>query len=162
MGFLERRQPRQQHLAASDGQRAHGQNVVVVADAAAVGGKPEIVERARTPGRYSLAPASAPVRGFCRTNRRTPSSSSSRRILVADRGLRDVQFGSRIGEAQMRAPLEGAQSLSDGSRAVIFGQPVHEFMSCEAAQSVVCRSLDSADIRPNRLASGDEDVHFHT
>ena len=35
---------------------------------------------ARTPGRYSLASAVRVSARFCRTNRRIPSSSSSRRI----------------------------------------------------------------------------------
>jgi len=79
------------------------------------------------PGRYLLLPASAqrailPDEQFC------PQSSSSRRILMADRGLGDVQLGGRIGEAQMaRRGLKRRNPLRQGSRAVIY--PIPRYMS---------------------------------
>jgi hypothetical protein len=83
---------------------------------------------------------------------------------VADCGLRDVQFGRRIGEAQMPGGrLEGAQSVERWQSGGHF--PGDQSMNlCHVKRYKVSfvQSLDRADIARNRLALGEEHVHLHT
>ena len=72
-------QPRQQPFGGERSQRRDRQHLVVVLAQQPVGGKPEVVEGGVDTGRYPRAWGVSASARFCRTNRRMPSSSSSRR-----------------------------------------------------------------------------------
>jgi hypothetical protein len=82
---------------------------------------------------------------------------------MADRGLRDVQLGRRLREAQMPGGgLERAQSIERWQSGGHFADLI--YMSLYHAKRykvsfVEC--LDKTDIPRNRLALGDEYVHSH-
>ena len=89
-----------------------------------VGGKPQIVERGADPGQV--------IPGFRRQRQRPvlPDEQAYPQFLlqppdlVADRGLRDVQFGRRVGEAQMPGRgFERAQSIERGQPGGHFADP---------------------------------------
>jgi hypothetical protein len=82
---------------------------------------------------------------------------------MADRGLRDIQLGRRLSEAQMpRRGLEGAQSIQ--RRQPGGHSAIPRFMSLyhpKRYKVSFVESPDSADIGGNRLATGAENVHLH-
>ena len=103
------------HLAASDASVRDRQHVVIVLAQQPVGGEPQIVERGADAGQV--------IPGFRRQRQRAvlPDEQANPQFLLqppdlmADRGLRDVQLGGRIGEAQVPGGgLERAQSIERG------------------------------------------------
>ena len=114
--------------------------MVVVLAQQPVGGEPQIVERGADAGEVILGLRRQGQRAVLADEQADPEFLFQPFDLMADRGLRDVQLGRRLREAQMPGRgLEGAQSVQRRQPGGHFGNPqIHEFISSEAVQSVVC------------------------
>ena len=115
--------------------------MVVVLAQQPVGGKPEIIEGGADAGQVVFRFRRQRQRAVLPDEQANPQFLLQPPDLMADGGLRDVQFGRRIGEAQMPGRgLERAQSVErwqPGGHVPV--DSLHEFISSEAAHNVVCR-----------------------
>src|SRR6185312_13997117 len=113
------------------------------------------------PGRYSCACCVSVSERFWRTNRRTPSSSSSRLIwwLIAV----CVTFSSEAARVKLKcraAASKARNPFSDGSLEAILYPHIMTLTHLKRYKvSFVERSGD-ADISQRTLAAGAENVHF--
>jgi len=144
--LLERGKPRQQPFGGQRRQCGDGQHMVVVFAQHPVGREPQIIERGADPGQV--------VPGFRRQGERAvlPDEQAYPKFLfetldlMADRGLRDVELGCRLREAQMPGGgLEGAQSIERRQPGGHFPHPIHEFYFMRSGTK--CR-LSNARITP--------------
>ena len=138
--------------------------MVVVFAQHPVGGKPQIIKRGADAGQIIL--------GFRRQCQRTvlPDEQANSQLLLepfdlmADRGLRDVQLGSRLRKAQMPGGgLERAQSIERWQPGGHFPHPIYmSLFHAKRYKVSFVECLGKPDITGNRLALGDADVHSHT
>src|SRR5713226_5988550 len=138
--------------------------MVVVFTQHPVGREPQIIKRGADTGKIIL--------GFRRQRQRAvlPDEQANSQFLLkpfdlmADSGLRDVQLGRRLREAQMPGRgLKRAQSIERWQPGRHFPNPI--YMSLYHAKRYKLSFVESsgkADITGNRLALGDENVHSHT
>ena len=139
--------------------------MVVVLAQQPVGREPQIVERGADAGEVIPGLRRQRQRPVLPDEQPDPQFLLEPPDLMADRGLGDVQFGGGIGEAQMPGRgLEGAQTVERGQS----GGHVPRLPRCMSLyhakpdkMSFVERP-NSADIQPQRLALGGENVHLHT
>jgi len=120
MRFLECGKPRQQPLCRQRRQCRDRQHVVVVLAQQPVGGEPEVVERRADAGQVFFCLRRQRQRAVLPNEQPNPEFLLQALDLMADRGLGDVQFGSRIGEAEVPAAASKARNpFSEGNLAVI-------------------------------------------
>ena len=163
MGFLKCRQPRQQPFGGERGQRRDGQHMVVVFAEQAVGRKPEIVERSADAGEIFLRLLRQRQRAVLADEQTNAELFLQPLDLMADRGLRDVQLGRRLGEAQMPGGgLKRPQSIQRRQPGGHSANPRYMSLYHPKRYKVsFVERPDSADIGCNRLATGAENVHLH-
>jgi len=163
MFLLERGQPGQKPFGGERGQGRDRQHTVVVLAQQLVGGEPEIVERGPD--------AREVILGLRRQGQRAvlPDKQGDSELLLqpldlmADRGLRHVQLGRRLGEAQMPGGgLKARNPFSEGSLAVISASQYMSLYHAKRYKVSFVKTPVSADISLNKLAKGVLNVHFHT
>ena len=137
--------------------------MVVVLAQQAVGRKPEIVEGGADAGEIFLRLLRQRQRAVLADEQANAEFFLQPLDLMADRGLRDVQLGRRLREAQMPGRgLEGAQSIQ--RRQPGGHSAIPRYMSLyhpKRYKVSFVEGPDSADISANRLATGAENVHLH-
>jgi len=138
--------------------------MVVILAQEPVGSQPQIVECRADPGEIFPGFRRQRQCAVLPDEQANPQFLLEPPDLMADRGLRDVQFGSRIGEAQMPGRrLEGAQSIERWQSGGHFsGNQYMSLYHVKRHKVSFVQSRDRADIACNRLALGDEHVHLHT
>ncbi len=138
--------------------------MVVVFAQHPVGREPQIIERGADAGQV--------VPGFRRQGERAvlpdeqayPEFLLETFDLMADRGLRDVELGRRLREAQMPGGgLEGAQSIERRQSGGHFSHPLYmSLFHAKRYKVSFVECPDKVDIKDNKLALGDENVHSYT
>src|SRR5260370_14516914 len=138
--------------------------MVIVLAQQPVGGEPQIVERRADAGEI--------IPGFRRQRQRAvlPDEQADPEFrlelpdLMDDRGLGDVQFGRRNGEAQMPGGgFERTQSIERGQSGGHFrGQRFMSLYHVKRHKVSFVESPNSADTVRNSLALGGRNVHLFT
>ena len=114
--------------------------MVVVLAQQPVGREPQIVEGGADAGEVFLRLRRQRQRAVLADEQANAEFFLQPLDLMADRGLRDVQLGRGLRETQMPGGgLEGAQPVQRRQPGGHLRDPqIHEFISSEAVQSVVC------------------------
>ena len=125
MRLLERGEPRQQPFGGQRGQRRDRQHMVVVLAQQPVGREPQIVKGGADAGQVIPGLRRQRQRAVLPDEQADPQLFLQPPDLMADRGLRDVQLGGRIGEAEVPGGgFERPQAIQRGQPARSFGRKI--------------------------------------